>query len=108
MQFNGMGLNEYQLEAMEFRLPSATPEYALFNLAGEAGEVCSLVAKGIRDGKKFDFDQNIKRELGDVLWHVAAIALDHGFSLEDVAVGNISKLSKRKDVGTLQGSGDNR
>lgn len=103
-----MNLNEYQNMAMSFRLPSATPEYALFNLGAEAGEVFSLVAKGIRDGRKFDYDQNIKKELGDVLWHVAAIAIDNGFSLEDIAMSNIAKLSQRKATGTIQGSGDER
>ena len=103
-----MNLNEYQNMAMSFRLPSATPEYALFNLGAETGEVLSLFAKGIRDGRKFDFDMNIKKELGDVLWHVAAIAIDNGFSLEDVAMSNIGKLTQRKAAGVIQGSGDDR
>ena len=101
-------LNEYQIQAMEVRLPSASPEYAVLGLPGEVGELCSLVAKGIRDGRKFDYDQMIKKELGDCLWFIAAIATDHGFTLEDVANSNIHKLQKRKAEGKLQGSGDNR
>lgn len=103
-----MTLNEYQNMAMSFRLSTATEDYALFNLGAEVGEVLSLRAKALRDGKKFDYDQNIKKELGDVLWHVAAIAIDNGFSLEDVAMSNISKLSLRKANNTIQGSGDDR
>lgn len=103
-----MNLNEYQNTAMTFRLPSATEAYALFNLGAEAGEVLGVHAKAVRDGRKFDYDQNIKKELGDVLWHVAAIAIDNGFTLEDVALANISKLSKRKAENTIQGSGDDR
>lgn len=103
-----MNLNEYQNTAMGFRLPSAGTSYALLNIGGEVGELLSLVAKGIRDGRKTDHDMNVKKELGDILWHVAAIALDHGFTLEEVAVSNINKLSKRKDTGTIQGSGDDR
>jgi len=103
-----MLVNEYQNFCQSVRLPTATTEYALLNLAGETGELCSLVAKGIRDGQKFDHQQNIKKELGDVLWSVAIIALDNGFTLEDVVLGNVSKLSKRKENNTLQGSGDNR
>lgn len=103
-----MNLNEYQNMAMSFRLPSATPDYALFNLGAEAGEVLSLRAKALRDGKKFDYEQNMKKELGDVLWHVAAIAIDNGFSLEDIAMSNIAKLTQRKATGTIQGSGDER
>lgn len=101
-------LNEYQAKASEVRLPSAGPQYALLGLSGEVGELHSVVAKAIRDGRKFDYDQNVKKELGDVLWFVAAIAADHGFTLEDVAFANIHKLFNRKDRGTLQGSGDNR
>ena len=101
-------MNEYQVEAMSVRLETADAAYALLGLAGEVGEVYSLAAKAIRDGKRFDYDQNIKKELGDVLWFIAAIAADNGFTLEDVARSNINKLFKRKEEGTLQGSGDNR
>lgn len=101
-------LNVYQAEVESVRLPSATPDYALLGLCGEVGEIYSLVAKAVRDGRKFDHDQNVKKELGDVLWFIAAIATDHGFTLEDVARSNILKLIDRKDRGTLQGSGDCR
>lgn len=103
-----MKLNDYQAEAMSFRLPSATPDYALFNLSGEVGELHSLIAKVIRDGAKFDFELQVKKELGDVLWCLAAVAMDYGYTLEDVAQSNINKLSKRKQEGTITGSGDNR
>ena len=103
-----MKLNDYQAEAMGFRLPSATPDYALFNLSGEVGELHSLIAKAIRDGAKFDFELQVKKELGDILWCLTAVAMDYGYTLEDVAQSNINKLSKRKDVGTLQGSGNDR
>lgn len=101
-------LNSYQHDALSFRLPSATPEYALINLPGEVGELCSLKAKAIRDGRNPFHDQDVKKELGDILWFVAAIAADHGFTLENIALSNIMKLSARKEAGTLQGSGDNR
>lgn len=103
-----MKLNDYQAEAMSFRLPSATSDYALFNLSGEVGELHSLIAKAIRDGAKFDFELQVKKELGDVLWCLAAVAADYGYTLEDIALNNIHKLNKRKEQGTIQGSGDDR
>lgn len=103
-----MQLNDYQAEAMSFRLESANEGYALAGLVGEVSELYSLIAKAIRDGKQFDFDQNVKKELGDILWFVAAIAADAGFTLEDIGMSNIAKLSARKNKGTIQGSGDNR
>lgn len=101
-------LNEYQVKAAEFRLPSAGPEYAMKGLVGEVGELFSLLAKAERDGRKFDHELNIKKELGDILWFVAAIAADNGYELEEIAMSNINKLEARKANGTIQGSGDNR
>lgn len=101
-------LNDYQAEAMSVRLESASRQYAVLGLAGEVGEVYSLEAKAVRDGYQMDFQQNMKKELGDVLWFIAAIAADNGFTLEDIAQSNINKLFSRRDRGTLQGSGDSR
>lgn len=99
---------DYQEQAMTTRLPTATTQYALFNLAGEVGELSSLYAKGIRDGFKTDFRDNAKKEMGDILWSLAALAVDWGFSLDSVALGNLEKLYSRKQRNVLEGSGDNR
>lgn len=101
-------LNQYQQDAMSVRLESADRMYALLGLAGEVGEIYSLEAKSVRDGYKDGHSANMKKELGDVLWFVAAIASDNGYTLEDIARGNIEKLFSRRDRGTLQGSGDER
>lgn len=101
-------LNDYQAKALSFRMESANPMYAVLNLSGEVGELHSLMAKAIRDGRKTDHDQNVKKELGDALWSIAAIAADHGFTLSDVANANIVKLESRSQRGVLTGSGDNR
>lgn len=104
-----MNFFEYERKAMSFRLPSATPDYALFNLGAEVGEVLSLEAKLIRDGGSIDeYRAKLKKELGDVLWHLAAIALDNGMTLEEVAVANIDKLANRQKNNTIQGNGDDR
>lgn len=101
-------LNDYQGDALRFRMESANEQYALLGLAGEAGEVASLAAKAIRDGKTHEYEHNMKKELGDVLWFIAAIAADNGYTLQDVADANIYKLNNRKKAGTIGGSGDNR
>lgn len=101
-----MELNIYQWDAMKTRLKTADAQYALLNLSGEVGELHSLVAKKIRDGK-IDMDL-VKKELGDILWQLAAVAADFGFTLEDVARANLMKLQKRQKNNTLTGSGDNR
>ena len=104
-----MTLNEYQMLAMRFRLPSANEDYALMNLAGEVGEVLSLKAKAIRDGAVYsEFKVELQKELGDVLWHVAAIADDHDIDLKDIAANNLLKLESRKARNVIKGNGDNR
>lgn len=101
-----MELNQYQYEAMKTRLSTADENYALFNLSGEVGELHSLIAKSIRDDK-LDMEL-VKKELGDILWCLAAVVGDCGFTLDDVAETNLNKLQKRQKKGTLTGSGDNR
>ena len=107
-----MEMNYYQEEAMTTRLPTAGLEYAWFGLAGEVGELYSLMAKLYRDGKGERTDEEIvedvKKELGDILWFIAAISKDYKFTLEEVAQKNVDKLAKRKEKGTITGSGDNR
>lgn len=102
-----MHFDTYQELARETRLPTANRIYTLLNLSGEVGELHSYLAKQIRDGYEIDED-NVCKELGDILWHVAAIADDFGISLSKVADGNIAKLTSRQQRGKLSGNGDNR
>lgn len=85
--------------------------YPALGLAGESGEVAEKVKKMIRDdnGTLTDIRRGeIGKELGDVLWYVAAICHELGISMEDVARNNIEKLSSRAQRGALHGEGDNR
>jgi len=104
-------LDTYQSSAWSFQMPSSTnTEYLGLGLCGEAGEVASLLAKAKRDGAAGAIlvGQNMAKELGDVLWMVAALATFHGLKLSDIARGNIDKLTSRKARGVIGGSGDNR
>jgi NTP pyrophosphatase (non-canonical NTP hydrolase) len=101
-------LDAYQHAAMQFRKPSATHMYALLGLSGEVGELQSLSAKAIRDGHKENHDDMFKKELGDILWFIAALADDYDLTLSDIAQANIDKLSGRQQRGTIGGSGDDR
>ena len=104
-----MNIDAYQTQAMKLRLPTADRTYALLNLLAEAGEVAGKAAKHRRDGGDVEqYNIDIKKELGDVMWQVAAVAEDHGFTLSEICIHNLEKLWGRKDNGTLQGSGDNR
>lgn len=94
---------------MSFRLPTADDAYALFNLPSEVGEFFGHLSKFVRDGGDETVSKELlKKELGDVLWTITAIASDLDSSLDEIASGNIQKLAGRKARGTLPGSGDAR
>ena len=105
-----MEFNDYQDKVLQFRTKTADEMYAVIGLSGEVGELHSLIAKAIRDGVKdeAEFEKNIKKELGDILWFIAAIADDFESTLDEVAQGNYYKLKDRFERGVTGGSGDAR
>jgi len=50
----------------------------------------------------------IAKEIGDTLWYAALAADDLGYTLSEIALLNLEKLDKRKKLGKIKGSGDNR
>lgn len=110
--------------------------YPALGLAGETGEVheavidtviglvshaaalSAHVGRTVEHVKKVERDsggvvsperaERIKKELGDVLWYVAALAKEAGTSIQEVAEANIEKLTGRRARGTIQGEGDAR
>lgn len=110
-----MKLNEFQDKARTFRKVETLNDqkvlYPTLGLCGESGEVADKVKKVIRDNNgEIDEQkrQDIGLELGDVLWYVAALADDLGYTLDDIANMNIKKLTSRKERNMLSGSGDHR
>jgi NTP pyrophosphatase (non-canonical NTP hydrolase) len=108
-----MTLDEYQKGA---RTTAIYPKesrivYPTLGLTGEAGEVADKVKKVIRDnGGQFSDERKreIALELGDVMWYVASLAHDLGYSLEEVAQMNLDKLASRMQRDKIHGSGDER
>lgn len=102
--------------------------YCGLGLTGEAGEVAEKIKKLYRDkslAPMLNPDlpegfqtrlitltnedvQGIKKELGDVLWYLTAIANQLGLTLEEIMEANYNKLIKRRQTNTLHGSGDDR
>lgn len=85
--------------------------YPALGLADEAGEVVGKIKKVMRDeGGKVTLEkkEEIKKELGDVLWYLAQLSTELGIKLSEVAKGNLEKLASRKIRGKIHGSGDNR
>lgn len=109
-----MTFEEYQAESRKTAIyPNKDNNfiYPTLGLAGEAGEVAEKVKKVLRDGNgevSPEKKEEIKKELGDVLWYLANLSKELGLSLDDVAQGNLDKLRSRQERGELHGSGDNR
>ena len=80
-------------------------------MTGEAGEASDKIKKILRDkgGDFTDEDRyEIAKELGDVMWYIANLALYLDIPLSEVVKMNISKLESRQKRGRLGGRGDNR
>ena len=97
-----MTLNEYQSNAMRTTRKDLSPDSHLFNgilgLSGEVGECADLVKKKFyQDGR--DIYNDLKEELGDVMWYVAEVASAMEWDLEEVAQHNIDKLRRRYPEG---------
>lgn len=120
-----MNLNDYQKEAVKFaaysRLTSVDVQdsttkiihpvalYPFLGLGEEAGEVLGKMAKAVRDGSDLNtLRVNVAKELGDVLWNLAACAEELGINLDDIATLNLAKLDSRKQRGVISGKGDDR
>lgn len=107
--------------------------YMLLNLVGEVGEFSSKIAKAIRkkqvsiggrtelsrncftvrddnpEALDFDilaFDEELRKEAGDILWQLSGLCSVMGWSLNDIAKMNLDKLAARKEAGTIVGNGD--
>lgn len=107
-------MNDYQQAALRTARGRDQKDelfHLLLGLCGEAGEIAEKMKKIVRD-KQSDFDgidtEDMKKELGDVLWHIAVLADYFDISLEDVATTNVAKLASRLERGVIGGSGDNR
>jgi|TARA_R100000084_G_scaffold108987_1_gene73384 NTP pyrophosphatase (non-canonical NTP hydrolase) len=102
-------LNEYQQDIEQFIMCEGDARLLenTLGITGEAGEVSEKIKKHVRDGTPLDKDGVIK-ELGDVLFYVAALATHLDEDLSEVAAINIEKLRDRKARGVIQGQGDNR
>lgn len=120
-----MELNDYQKKAMTTCMPSCDNfAYMKDNLVAEVGEFSGKIAKAKRRNQiRFDaegdllfnfetieealeFDRELMKEAGDILWQLSGLCHVMGWSLEDVAAKNLAKLAARKEAGTIDGDGD--
>jgi NTP pyrophosphatase (non-canonical NTP hydrolase) len=109
-----MTFNEYRKKAMKTKKPwdekNLELAYYGLGLAGEAGEVTEIIKKHLSGIKEINSD-HMKREIGDVLWYIAAMTDYFGFDLNEIAQINIDKLTARhgkkwSGYGNREGEGE--
>lgn len=125
-----MELNDYQKAAIDTAIYPGKGTaiglvYVALKMNGEAGEFAEHTGKAIRDdnlltdpGKEGFVLKDapltnerhalLVKEIGDVLWYLAAACTELGIDMNDAAKINLEKLRSRKERGVLGGSGDNR
>lgn len=118
--------DDYQKVAMTFASYGGNAMYPVLGISEEAGEVAGKIAKFIRKNDGIDpkkamtefpnamvdavsqFRHDLEKELGDILWMLAATASEYGLSLGDIAKMNIDKLTDRRNRNVIVGEGDER
>jgi NTP pyrophosphatase (non-canonical NTP hydrolase) len=108
-----LSMDEYQHSAVKTAIYGAGHKiiYPSLGLANEAGEVLGKIKKVLRDNNgEFtpELSKEIGKEIGDVMWYIAALCKDLKLSLNDICVENLKKLEDRQKRGVIGGSGDNR
>lgn len=108
-----------------FGFPPAASIYPVLGLVDEAAELAEKVFQRcyskVEDEKNETLwgimqaaqgiqitDDDLKKEVGDVLWYLAQICTELGLSLDEAAHANLEKLFDRQSRGVLGGSGDKR
>lgn len=92
-----MTMDEYQSAAARTMNRNLSKEetlrHALFEMCGELGEIHSIYQK-VYQGHKI-LTEDLKKEVGDLLWGIAEFCTVNGWSLDAVAQMNIDKLKAR-------------
>lgn len=111
-----MQFNEYQEIAISTAIYPERKSffgllYTTLKMNGEAGEAAEKVGKWWRDQNGLCSADDVKalaKELGDVLWYIAASASELDMTLDEIAQLNIEKITSRRARNVTKGSGDDR
>ena len=68
--------------------------HCAIGIAGEAGELVDAIKKHFFYGQVLD-EENVKEELGDLLFYIQSMCDTLNYSTEEIMNRNIKKLSKR-------------
>ena len=110
-----MDLHEYQKEATKTAIfPDELPNflnigqvYTVLGEGGETGEIQEKLKKSIREDDE-EYIEEMRAEVGDVLWYLSQICEEFDWNMEKIAQDNLTKLQDRQERGKLTGTGDKR
>lgn len=92
-----MTFDDYQQQAKRTINVQLTREQALrhslFEMCGELGEIHSIYQK-VYQGHRIKVD-DLKQEVGDLLWGIAEFCTVNGFTMDEIARMNVDKLKAR-------------
>ena len=101
MSLEGMTLNEYQELAGRTMNHNLNREemlrHSLFEMCSEIGELQGIYQK-VYQGHKIKTEE-VKKEVGDIMWGLAEFCTVNGWWLEEIANLNIEKLKERYPEG---------
>ncbi len=110
-----INFSEYQKGAMSTAIYPGKGQgdwtYPALGLAGETGEISEKLKKALRDDNRIITDERraaLKKELGDVLWYIAALSTELQLDMQEIAEENLAKLALRKQNNRIHGDGDDR
>ena len=110
-----MNFDDYQKQAQQTVITNIDPlmdkTIWVLGISGDASEIAEKWKKIVayENGEMTEEKRaELAKEMGDVLWYLAAFAQSLGLSLQDIAEKNIEKVLSRKDRGVTRGRGDNR
>lgn len=90
--------DDYVVQAMRSLKDDQSFQYqlnhSLHGLVSEVGEIADIIKRHIIYEQRFD-RENMKEELGDLMWYIALMCRLNGFSLAEIMHENIVKLRKR-------------
>lgn len=88
-----MNIDQYQKAVTKVKKYSSNPSlYLIGKLTEESGEVAKEIIRR-EDGREEKKD--LKSELGDLLWCIAAIADNNDITLSEIIDDNLEKLKER-------------
>lgn len=97
-----ISLDDYRRDAMRtypYELArNERRDYAAMKLVEEAAEVVALVNKAQYQNESYTREE-MRDELGDVLWALTVNATEHGLTLEEIMLANMAKRSVRYPKG---------